>query len=173
MRACRVCRLGSAKPLLCCHALMNRTPRRFPVLFLALGLLVTPGCYRYLPAGLSPPGLGTRIRVHLTEIGTTELSGYLGPRIAAVDGHLVALTDTSYVLSVTGVVSETGAEEFWANERAELTRSAVARVEQRRLDRTRTTLTSAALAGLVVGAVVAGNGGFGGGSPGGGRPGPR
>lgn len=152
---------------------MNPIPRAFLLLLLVLVPLIASGCYHYLPAGSSPPAPGTRIRVHLTETGTTQLSGYLGPRIASVDGNLLALTDSSYILSVTGVVSETGAEEFWTNERAELTRSAVSRVEQRRLDRARTALTSAGLASLVVGAVVAGNGGFGGGSSGGGRPGPR
>lgn len=131
------------------------------------------GCYRFVPAGPVDPVPGARVRLHLTQAGTTQLSGYLGPRIALVDGAVIAMTDSAYLVAITGVTTETGEEQFWESERATLSRAAVARVERRQLDRVRTALAAASLAGTVAGAISVADGIGGGSPPGGGRPGPR
>lgn len=135
--------------------------------------MVMGACYRFVPAGPVDPVPGARVRLHLTQAGTTQLSGYLGPRIAVVDGAVVTATDSAFVVSVTGVTTETGEEQFWKNERATLARSVISRVEHRQLDRVKTALAAAALVGTVVGAISVAEGIGGGSPPGGNKPGPR
>ncbi|MBC7790944.1 MAG: hypothetical protein H7Z74_13440 [Anaerolineae bacterium] len=141
-------------------------------LAIVLVACLAQGCYAYIPVSTASPAVGANVRATLTDSGTAALSGYLGARIASVDGRLQSSTDSSLTLAVAVVRSRTADESFWKGERITLRRDLIATVEQRRLSRPRTALSlGGALAVIATAAVV--SGGKNGGSPGGDRPPPR
>jgi hypothetical protein len=122
---------------------------------LALAALTT-GCHSWEPvaAGALPPGT---VRVTLAPGASTAAT--LGPNAAALDGRLVARTDSSVTLAVSEVARASGAEERWTGDAVTLPLSAVLRVERQRLARGR---TAAVVVGSVLGIYLAGRamGGF-------------
>lgn len=139
---------------------------------IVLAVFFVQGCYAYIPVTTTAPVVGTNLRATLTDSGTAALSGYLGPRIASVDGRLESTTDSSLTLAVAVVRSRSADESFWKGERITLRRDLIASMEQRKLSRPRTALSlGGALAIIATAAVV--SGGKSGGTPGGNPPPPR
>jgi hypothetical protein len=110
--------------------------------------LVLAGCYRYAPIATSRLETGAVVRLDLSSTGTTRLASVLGQGTSAVEGTVLAATDTGYRMSVTGTrkVSTPGLLT-WGGEQITVPRDVVERVQLRSLDRKRT-LGVAALAVL-------------------------
>jgi hypothetical protein len=110
--------------------------------------LVLAGCYRYAPIETSRLETGAVVRLDLSSTGTTRLASVLGQGTSAVEGTVLAATDTGYRMSVTGTrkVSTPGLLT-WGGEQITVPRDVVERVQLRSLDRKRT-LGVAALAVL-------------------------
>lgn len=134
---------------------MRRTTVRSYSRLAATGLLVVAaaGCYRLTPIDGASPAAGMEVRVSLTDEGSVRLAPLIGPRIAAVEGSVIAGTDTAIVLAVRSVVGQGGRTMNWSQERLAIPRSAVSSIRTRKLDRKRTWFA----AGLtVVGALALG-----------------
>jgi hypothetical protein len=108
-------------------------------------------CYRYTPILATPADAGTDVRLQLTDQGSLALGPAIGPQVETMDGRLVSIGDTSFVLSVQQTENRAGLETSWRGERVTVPRSSVARVERRELAKGR----SWAVGGLAVAAVVA------------------
>ena len=137
-------------------------------------VLAATSCYRLTPVEGGAPARGLEVRLSLSDEGSVRMAPLIGPRIAAIDGRVLEMVDTAYVLGVTAVVTQAGRSMAWSNERLTVPRSAVSSVRTRTLDRKKTWM-AAALG--VVGAIALGEvfgigngfGGFLGGGNGGGK----
>ncbi len=116
-------------------------------------LVLSGACYRYTPTPNAAPVSGDVVRFDLTTAGIGRMSSVLGRDAVAVEGSILAVDDTSYVMSVSGTRQrENQSKLSWAGERVVIPRSAVQSMERRSLDRKKTWL----VAGLVVlGAIAA------------------
>lgn len=74
------------------------------------------GCYTLQPAGGVPPAVGTRVAFDVTDAGRVALGGAMGPEIAQVEGQLVGMDDSEFILSVTNIRTIGGAEQVWTGE---------------------------------------------------------
>lgn len=143
---------------------------RVPVVMLA-ALLVT-ACHTYRPLAGVPPAEGMRVRLQLTDSGSTALSGYLGPQVVELRGRVTSADASAITLSVSSIKARDGSEPFWKGESATIPRALIARAEEQLLDKTRT--VGAAGGGLALAVMIArGFGLVGTNDPGrGGGPGP-
>jgi hypothetical protein len=92
------------------------------------------------------------VRFSLSPTGVTRLAPILGAGTNAVEGTVLAATDTGYRMSVTGTRKSTMPGLLaWAGEEVSVPRDAITRVELRTLDRKRTL----GIAGLAILAAVA------------------
>lgn len=96
------------------------------------------GCYRLTTLDGSSPSAGTDVSVLLTDEGSVRMAPLIGPRIAAVEGRVLAPVDTAIELAVRAVVAHGGRTMTWSQERLAVPRSAIASVRTRTLDRKRT-----------------------------------
>jgi hypothetical protein len=120
------------------------------VLFAAV---VLSGCYSYTPITSPAPGVGSDVRVDLTDLGSAQLANTVGQRVGAIDGRTVSASDTSLTLTVAQTISHDGTVAHWNDEQVVIPRGAIARIQGRRLDTGRTYLASAV---TVAGAFVVG-----------------
>ena len=126
------------------------------------------GCYVYRPSDTPTLERGVAVRVRLTEAGTTELAGTLGPNLALVDGQYVSGDQNAVALEVNSVQTRGGITLPRRGDSVLLSRDAIASLERRIFSRRRTALL---VGGVVAGAAVVvavGNdrlGGRAGGSP--------
>ena len=141
---------------------------------LVLALAVASGCYRYAPISMRTPEVGTRVSVSLTDAGTDDLARFVGPGVAAIEGHVVSSSDEAMHLGVTLVRLHNGAENFWKGERVSVPRVQIAEVRERRLSRSRSFLSAGTLLLAAVAAIDVFSGpGRAASRGGGGRPGPH
>jgi hypothetical protein len=135
--------------------LANAPPRAiFPVMMrrrrLVPILLVASGCYQY--AAVSP-GAATpadEVRLMLTAAGSVALVSTLGASTAAVEGKIVRVTDSAYVLAMSSTLKRDPEDPasmtrtVWAGESVSVPKSAVAGVERRSLNGRRTAMAAGA-----------------------------
>ena len=142
---------------------------------LACCSLALVGCHDYQPLAGATPAENAFVRVNLNDSGSTLLSGYLGPRIVAVDGRYSHGDGDGLELLVSSTEDATGAQSYWHGERVTIPRSAIATVQARKLAPFRTALLSGGIGVAIAGLVSSftGHGIFGIGSGSGGKPGPR
>lgn len=136
-------------------------------------IALSAGCYTQVPVLTPAPAAGTRVAVLLNDHGRQEAATQIGPYAMRVEGAVLQMTDSDYVLQVTDVVDIRGIRTKWTGETVPLRRSYVAMAYERRLHKGRTLLLiggAAAILGLVVGFDVLGLGS--GSGDGGGPPGP-
>lgn len=116
-------------------------------------LVLASACYRYTGSPNTAPSSGDVVRLDLTTAGIERLSRVLGRDAVAVEGSILTVDDTSYVMAVSGTRQrETQSTLSWAGDRVVIPRSAVQSIERRSLDKKKTWL----VAGLVVlGAIAA------------------
>jgi hypothetical protein len=134
------------------------------VLFLGLQL---SGCFHYLPVGQPAPAVGTEVRFGVTDRGRVELTPVFGPGLLRVSGTLQETTDTTLVVSVTGVdYLGMGFTVQWAGERTEVPRDLITDVRERRLSRTRTGIAAGVIAATAIAIAFLGIRGFGDDGPG-------
>lgn len=124
----------------------------FPAMTRLRRVLVLPvlaaGCYRYAavePTGIAP---ASDVRLDLTAAGASALVPTLGQSTTAVEGKILRVTDSTYVLGVSSTLKRAEDDEtsftrtVWAGESVSIPRSAVAGVELRSLDRRRTIMAA-------------------------------
>lgn len=116
------------------------------------------GCYVTTPIPSTPaPVAGTKLHVQLTDAGSASLAQYLGPNVGYVDGRLLAESDTTMSLSVSGLTFRSGEEQYWKGENVSLPHSAIATIQQKKVSWWRSTLLGGGIiAGLASIGLVAG-----------------
>jgi hypothetical protein len=129
-----------------------RRSRAHRALVAAIVVLGSAGCYHYAPLDATSLPTGTAVRFSLSSTGVTHLGPILGAGTNAVEGTVLATTDTGYRMAVTGTRKSTMPGLLaWAGEQVTVPRDAIDRVELRTLDRKRTL----GIAGLAILAGVA------------------
>lgn len=116
-----------------------------------VGLLagLVGACYAYHPAAAAPEP-ASRVSVVLSDYGRAEAARLIGPRADRVEGALVAVTDTGYLLAVSGVKPINAEWVRWTGETVSVRRDHVARLYERRLSKVRTAFfIGGAMAALV------------------------
>lgn len=124
----------------------------------AASLALDTACYSYVGVSIGAPPAGARVRVRLTDSGTTELARFLGPRVRSAEGAIASRRDDgALMVAVEWVQLSDGVRQPWSGEgQVTFPAAYVTGVEQRTLDRRRTTIGSIALAtSLVAIAVIA------------------
>jgi len=116
-------------------------------------LVLASACYRYTASPNATPSSGDVVRLDLTTAGMERMTRVLGRDAVAVEGSILAVDDTSYVMAVSGTRQrENQSTLSWAGDRVVIPRSAVQSMERRSLDNKKTWL----VAGLIVlGAIAA------------------
>ena len=124
-------------------------------------------CYAYTPA-MTSAAPGERVRVQLTPAGVSDLTRYLGPRVAVAEGTLSSIrADGTVIVGVDWVQMMDGNRQAWNGEEAiAFPALDVAAIERRVLDSRRTAIGAAVLVAAVVALAVAalGTGSAGGGT---------
>src|SRR5688572_367663 len=92
--------------------------------------LLLVGCYRYAPSPTPTPAAGAHVRFTLADSSLTTVQRVLGDRTIGVEGHVLAVTDSMYMLNVTatvkkGLVGDPPNRVVWAGESVGIPRSAV------------------------------------------------
>jgi hypothetical protein len=91
------------------------------------------GCYTYRPLVPPEPVAGTRVSADLTEEGSRNLSGEIGPAVEHVEGQVLRVDSAGIQLSVLQVEGFKGIQSDWNGEPVVIPRTAVAGWQQRRL----------------------------------------
>jgi hypothetical protein len=94
---------------------------------------------------------GTRVSAQLTQEGSRDLSGEIGPAVEHVEGDVLRVDSAGIQLSVRQVEGFRGIESDWNGEPVVIPRTAVAGWQQRRLSVGGTGFVG----GLVVGGLYA------------------
>jgi hypothetical protein len=132
------------------------------------------GCHRYEPVTAATVARGSTVAVSLTDYGTANLGRLLGMGVETVEGSLLTVSDSAYMLGVRVVRQRDGIETFWRGEPVTIPRADVAEIRQRRFSRRKSALATVAVIAAAVGAVDAfigtGSGAPSPGGPGGGGP---
>lgn len=117
------------------------------------GLLLTPGatgCYTSVPVWEGRPTPESEITVGLSDRGRTVLAQQLGPGARRITGRLASMTDSAYVVRITGVEYITAsAAGTWNGEEITVPRDVVSGVTERRFSRGRTWLAAGVTAALL------------------------
>jgi len=106
---------------------------------LGVAALLATGCYSYTPIA-STPAPSIELAVDLTDRGRVHAAPDIGSAVTRVEGSLIDVNDTAYVLAVRSVMGVSGGRTRWGGERVALPRDYVARTFERRFSRSRTTL---------------------------------
>src|SRR5262249_26634635 len=108
--------------------------------------LLAGGCYRYVPIGPNAAAPTYDVRLTLTAAGALSLAPTLGRSTTLVEGTILSVTDSTYLLAVSSTLKPDAEDAtsvtrmVWAGESVSIPRSAVAGVEQRSLDHRRTAM---------------------------------
>jgi hypothetical protein len=135
-----------------------------------MAVVLSWGCYVHVPETSVAPDPGTRVRVLLTDAGSTELARYVGPRINTINGEITSRAeDGDLALAVSSTVTRDGTEAFWKGEAVTVPRQYIAVLQRRKLAVVRTVALAGGLAGAAIGVGrvtgVVGGGGRRGGPP--------
>jgi hypothetical protein len=153
--------------------LLIRSPRS-AILTAVFVSSLAAGCHRYEPVTAATVARGSTVAVSLTDFGTANLGRLLGMGVETVEGSLLTVSDSAYMLAVQVVRQRDGIETFWRGERVTIPRVDVAEIRQRRFSRSKSALATVAVIAAAVGAVDAfigtGSGAPSPGGPGGGGP---
>ena len=114
-------------------------------------MVVTAGCYSYLPLTTPDPQPGTPVALELNDAGRVGVAESIGPGILRVQGSVVRATETAYVVSIADVLGLDRRTTKWAGETVGIQRSFVAMPYERRFSKGRTI----AVIGVVLGGVTA------------------
>lgn len=112
-----------------------------------VAVAASQACYNYIPVDSTPP-VGQDVALSVSDRGRASLAGRFGPGLAEIQGRLVRLQDSNYVINVSRVSQITGSSALWSGEESRIDRDLVGSVRIRRLSVVRT--------GALVGAVAAG-----------------
>ena len=127
--------------------MMHRVAR-FSVCCVAL--FAAQACYDYVPVETAPT-TGARVALVVTDQGRVSLADRFGPGIATIDGQLVGVQDSNYIINVYRVSQISGSHALWTGEQSHINRALVGMVRLRQLSFWRT----AALVGVAAAGAVA------------------
>src|SRR5260370_41614706 len=75
--------------------------------------LLAVGCYTYTPVGSAVPVPDDQLSLVFTDQGRVDAGGALGPSLERVDGRLVRMSDSIYLLRVLRVTDLGGVQTPW------------------------------------------------------------
>jgi len=107
------------------------------------------GCYTLVPARQSAPEPGTVVALDITDAGRVALGGLIGPEIAQVEGRVVGMDSSEYVIGVTTVRFLRGGDQVWHGETVHIKTAYVASRYERQFSAARTAALGAAAVGVV------------------------
>lgn len=107
-------------------------------------LLTLPGCYRLAPLDTETPDAGSEVRLGLTDAGSVQLAHLVGPRIEAIEGRTVQVSDSALVVAVSSAFDRAGVERPWNHEQLSVPLGAIDQIQRRELDRKKTWFVSGA-----------------------------
>jgi hypothetical protein len=116
-----------------------------------VSLFLLCGCYTYRNTAVGDAVIMAPVRVELTEAGSQEITGQVGPRGSTLEGIVSARSDSSLVFGVTALTRMNGVEETWHGEHVTVPTSAVYRIQLRKFSVLNTGLF---VAGLVTSALL-------------------
>jgi hypothetical protein len=90
------------------------------------------GCYTYQPLPSTPPA-GTKVSAELTDAGSAELSGQLGPEVTQVRGEVLGIDSTALRLAILSTADRRGVESDWQREAVNIPTNALGSLQQRKL----------------------------------------
>jgi hypothetical protein len=109
--------------------------------------LLLVGCYTYRPLANPAPPPGQRVSAQLTNEGSRELTGQIGPEVLHIEGQVLSADSAGLDLEVLEIESYRGIRSDWHGEHVRLPRQALAGLQERRLSVGGTTLLGGVLAG--------------------------
>ena len=166
-RACRAA--GRAAAANSCRALASAG--------IASTVMWTAGCYAYFPKTQAEVAPNTIVAANISDVGRVAIGERVGTEVSAIEGLVVARSDTALSLMVSEVRFLNGLSNHWQGQEVSLRPVDVKSVTQRTFSRSRTVIMLGAVTAGVLAAVLGLNflGVFSGESPsdkGGGSPPP-
>lgn len=107
------------------------------------------GCYTLEPARQSAPQPGSVIALDITDAGRVALGGLIGPEIAQVEGRLVQMDSSEYVIGVTTVRFLRGGDQVWHGETVHIKTAYVTSRYERQFSAARTAVLGAVAVGAI------------------------
>ena len=95
----------------------TRVMSALPAALSLAAVLALPGCYRLAPLETDTPDQGSEVRLALTDAGSVQMASLVGPRVEALEGRTLEVSDSSVVLAVSSTFDRAGIERPWSNER--------------------------------------------------------
>src|SRR5690242_21788213 len=74
-------------------------------------IVILGGCYEYRPIETQSPPAGEQVALQITDQGRVGLSQRFGPGLAEIQGKMVSLQGSDYVINVYRVAQITRSEE--------------------------------------------------------------
>jgi len=108
------------------------------------------GCYAYSPIPVAQAPTASAVRVTLAPASYSQSLGPIGSQVAAVEGDVRAVDDSSVTIAVTDVARSTDDDEQFHGEVVSIPRQSIASFDRRHIDVVR----SLALTGLIVGGAI-------------------
>lgn len=102
-------------------------------LSIALVLLLNASCFSYRPAASGMPKRATALRVHLSTAAAFDIGEIVVQNVRQVEGEMIGWSGDTLSLSATLLISGTDQEFFGNGRTVSISRSQIARLEQRRL----------------------------------------
>lgn len=120
------------------------------------------GCYTLEPAReLTAPSLGSVIALDLTDRGRVGLGAAIGAGVGQIEGRLVSMDSSEYVLQVTGIKFVRGGEQAWTGEVVHVNAEYVSARYERRFSTVRSVLLGAVAVGAIAAVAAGGLSGLG------------
>ena len=114
----------------------------------SLLLLVVTGCYALHPVTTGEaPEVGARIAVEINDKGRVALGGSMGPEIDRIEGRMVEIDSTGYLVAVQQVYLMRGGMQVWSNETVRIGKDQVRSFSERQFSRSRSIALGAVGAG--------------------------
>lgn len=105
---------------------------------LAAFVVALGACYEYRPIETQTPPAGEQVALQITDQGRVGLSPRFGPGLAEIQGRMVSMQGSEYVINVYRVAQITGESAAWSGESTRIDRSFVGSVKGRQLSGVRT-----------------------------------
>ena len=112
-------------------------------------VLVLGACYEYRPIETQAPPAGEQVALQITDQGRVSLSPRFGPGLAEIQGKMVSLQGSEYVINVYRVAQISGETAAWSGEPTRIDRSFVGSVKGRQLSGLRTSLFTVVAGGAL------------------------
>jgi hypothetical protein len=119
------------------------------------------GCYTLEPARVTAFPVGAVIALDITDQGRAVLGGSIGPEVGQIEGRLVSMDTSEYVLQVTGIRFLRGGEQAWTGEVVHVRSEYVSARYERRFSTVRSVLLGAVAVGAIAAVAAEGLSGLG------------